>query len=337
MNKMRGVSLPGRRSQLRRGDLAEVRPADEILATLDETGSLEGVPFMPEMLEHIGRRFRVEARVERACDTVCGTGTRHMPSTVLLDDLRCTGAAHGGCQAGCRIYWKEAWLRRVSSATPPPRPSAPTAVQELEQRARANATTTNDGKMAFRCQATEFFRATELVSWRDIGSLFREYTCGNVGPGRLVRVGFRAFATELKRKFNRLSNFPFEHHGGALAAPTPVSLEPGDLVRVRSASEIAETLDESGKNRGLWFDKEMVPFCGQQRRVKSRVERFIDEQSGELVELKSDCFILDGVVCSGDLSDRRWFCPRAIYPWWREAWLRRVEEETGAVEEVERR
>jgi len=77
----------------------------------------------------------------------------------------------------------------------------------------------------------------------------------------------------------------------------------------------------------MWFDREMMPFCGRTFRVRQRIHRFIDERSGgRMVELKkSDCVTLDGVVCSGDLSLRRWFCPRAIYSYWRECWLRRVE------------
>jgi hypothetical protein len=316
----------GRKTRLRRGELVEVLPAAAILATLDDTGSLGGVPFMPEMLGHLGRRFRVEARVERACDTVCGTGARHMPGTVLLDDLRCDGAAHGGCQAGCRFYWKEAWLRQVSTDEPTTTPSDETARRELERLAEENATRQSDGKTVFRCQATEFFRATEPISWHDLGSLFGEFTCGNVGPWRLVRVGVRVFVTELQHQTGRFTNFPFKKRGGATQSAERLELEPGELVQVRSKREIARTLDESGKNRGLWFDKEMVPFCGKTHRVQARVERFINEQTGELVELKNDCLILEGVVCSGDLSDRRWFCPRAIYPWWREAWLQRVKE-----------
>ena len=52
-----------------------------------------------------------------------------------------------------------------------------------------------------------------------------------------------------------------------------------------------------------------------------KVGRFIDERTGEMINLKSDCYILDGVVCKGYMSEGRWFCPRAIYPWWRQAWL----------------
>jgi hypothetical protein len=35
---------------LKVGDVVEVRSAAEILATLDENGALDSMPFMPEML-----------------------------------------------------------------------------------------------------------------------------------------------------------------------------------------------------------------------------------------------------------------------------------------------
>src|SRR5262245_41424276 len=108
--------------ELRRGDLVEVRGPAEILATLDERGALEALPFMPEMAAFCGRRFTVERRAERICDTVQYTGSRRPPDTVLLADLRCDGLAHGGCQAECRLFWKEAWLRRVTPETPPTPP-----------------------------------------------------------------------------------------------------------------------------------------------------------------------------------------------------------------------
>ncbi len=83
-------------------------------------------------------------------------------------------------------------------------------------------------------------------------------------------------------------------------------------------------MDENGKTRGLWFDWEMKPYCGGRYRVLDRVERLIDERSGKMIEISSDCLILDGVVCSGEHSQKHWFCPRATYPYWREAWLRRA-------------
>ena len=96
---------------LRRGDLVEVKDPAAILATLDEHGALEELPFMPEMAAFCGRRFVVERRAERLCDTVHYTGSRKPARSVFLDDLRCDGSAHDGCQAECRFIWKEAWLR----------------------------------------------------------------------------------------------------------------------------------------------------------------------------------------------------------------------------------
>ena len=104
----------------------------------------------------------------------------------------------------------------------------------------------------------------------------------------------------------------------------PLALQPGDWVRVRSRNEIAGTLDRSGKTRGLWFDHEMIRYCGGTYRVKRPVRHIIDEGSGRMIDISTDCFVLDGVVCTGECSRARWFCPRGIYPFWREAWLQRV-------------
>ena len=99
--------------RLRVGERVEVRSAEEILASLDERGSLDSLPFMPEMLAFCGKRFRVFKRADKVNDIVERSGLRRMEDAVLLDEVRCDGAAHGGCQALCQILWKEAWLKRA--------------------------------------------------------------------------------------------------------------------------------------------------------------------------------------------------------------------------------
>ena len=81
---------------LRAGDLVEVRPAAEILETLDSEGTVDHVPFMPEMLQHVGSRFRVAQRAEKICDLVGPGGSRRMRDTVFLENLRCDGASPTG-------------------------------------------------------------------------------------------------------------------------------------------------------------------------------------------------------------------------------------------------
>ena len=108
---------------LKVGDLVEVRSADEILATLDERGELENLPFMPEMLAFCGQRLTVKKVAHKLCDTIGGSGMRRMTNAVHLTESRCDGSAHGGCQTACSLYWKEQWLRRVDPGSPPSTPS----------------------------------------------------------------------------------------------------------------------------------------------------------------------------------------------------------------------
>jgi len=64
------------------GDLVEVRPAAEIFSTLDEKGTLENLPFMPEMIAFCGRQFRVSRRAFKTC--VDDGEMRELGDTVFL-------------------------------------------------------------------------------------------------------------------------------------------------------------------------------------------------------------------------------------------------------------
>src|SRR5579863_1131983 len=127
--RLRNVTPPTA-LRLRTGEWVEVRSREEILSTLDGRGRLEDMPFMPEMFQYCGSRFRVFKRAHKTCDTVNRTGGRRVRSAVHLDGVRCDGGGHGGCQAACLIFWKEAWLKRVGapkrrlSLLPDARPTA---------------------------------------------------------------------------------------------------------------------------------------------------------------------------------------------------------------------
>src|SRR5262245_30796682 len=91
-----------------RGELVRVRSREEILRTLDAAGDRASLPFMPEMLQFAGREMRVYARADKTCNTVDLTGTTlQLSNTVHLVGARCDGSAHGGCHAGCLLFWRE--------------------------------------------------------------------------------------------------------------------------------------------------------------------------------------------------------------------------------------
>jgi hypothetical protein len=109
-------------------------------------------------------------------------------------------------------------------------------------------------------------------------------------------------------------------------AKTPrekLDLVPGELVQIKTVDEIKATLDANQKNRGLFFDQEMLPFCAQTFRVRGRVDHIIEESTGRMMRIPGDCIVVEGTACTGKYHMS---CPRAILPYWREIWLRRADE-----------
>lgn len=324
---------------LRAGDWVEVRSEEEILDTLEPDGSLEGQVFMPEMLQHCGHRFQVQSRADKTCDTITKTGSRRMLRTVHLD-TRCDGSAHGQCQASCLFYWKEAWLRRVdgpgpASAAPsrPERRSPPRCTREGLYAAtrKAGNAVTEGGEPIYRCQVTDILRATSPMAWWDLRQYWRDLRSGNVTLRRFFRVVAIATFNVIQR---RRGGSQYPKLGVPTLAKTPnerLDLQPGELVQIKRPDEIVATLDVNYKNRGMRFDERMMThYCGTTQRVLKRVDRIIDEQTGKMIKLPNECIILDGVICNGDLTRLRLFCPRSTYPYWREIWLRRIEESVSA-------
>jgi hypothetical protein len=69
------------------------------------------------------------------------------------------------------------------------------------------------------------------------------------------------------------------------------------------------------------FDGVMSKYCGQTAKVRARVTTIVNEQNGTMRHLPNEAIMLEGVVCTGDYMQ---FCPRRIYPFWRENWLERI-------------
>ncbi len=115
--------------------------------------------------------------------------------------------------------------------------------------------------------------------------------------------------------------FPYIEGANRRTPVQTLDLQPGELVEVLSKEEIQETLDAKNCNRGLLFDSEMLRYCGGIYRVLRRVHRIIHEKTGKMLQMKNPCIVLEGVFCQ---SEYHRLCPRAIYSYWRENWLKRA-------------
>ena len=335
---------------LRVGDWVEVRSTSEILATLDADGRYDRMPFMPEMLAFCGQRVQVQKSAHKTCDTVYPLRSRRVADAVHLT-TRCSGMEHGGCQAHCLLFWKTAWLKKVSGPHEPSHsPHEPQPSLGGERRPVIDTDglvrRQSDG-IRYDCQATALPAATDPLSPWDLRQYVRDVASGNTallsvlkrflfaGYYWLSQLGIglgppmRGFYDNVSRSAGR-AGFPRSNGIIPIDQPTPVAtlgLAPGDYVRVKPFDEILKTLNTDNRNRGMRWDAEMVPYCGKIFRVLDSVTRIIDEKSGLMMPMKTPAVILDGVICGGRYSTWCLNCPRAIYPYWREIWLERVRPE----------
>lgn len=311
------------RRHLRAGEEVVVAAPEEILATLDEDGALDGLPFMPEMLPYCGKRFQVSRRVEKTC--VEGYWTQRLfpaNDVVFLEELRCDGARHDGCKRACMIFWKEAWLRRAKPGAPPLRVD-----DEQLERLRSRLKVKHDATH-YHCQSTQLGAITKAyppkykfgVVPQSVWVSLREIWVGN--RSALEVAGLMAHGARLFLEKRRTETGVLTVPGPNKRTPTlSLDLQPGERVRVKSAVEIRATLDHDSRNRGLGMTKAMTSNCGSEHTVRAKVNRIILETTGEMREIENTVS-LDGLQC---LCHRYHFgsCPRADLEYWREIWLER--------------
>lgn len=348
--------------KLKIGDWVEVRSKEEILQTLNKSGMLDGMPFMPEMLKFCGQKFRVYKSAHKTCDYSAEPyACRNLGDSVHLE-TRCDGEAHSGCQAGCLLYWKKAWLKPVEREME--NSALTTATSQSDAAKEFNKTsgctekdlwdhlqepTTEDGTPTYICQMTQIRSATTPLAWWDLRQYIEDYLSGNVTFGRILSgliywIYFTLSNAGIKlgrplrwfyANFNPLwggTGIPRKPglipHG--IATPTAnLNLQPGELVRVKTQEQILQSVDTSNRNRGMYWDAELVPYCGKTFRVLRRVSKQIGERTRKMQEMKSPCVVLESAICQARYSSCRMFCPKSMFPYWREIWLERVEAQEG--------
>jgi hypothetical protein len=310
------------------GDLVEIRSLDEILQTLGDKGTVDGVPFMPEMAAYCGTRARVLRRVDKLTDWIHGTGVKRMHGLVLLAGLRCDGSAHGKCQSNCHLRWREEWLRPADRAGSAEifAEQAPQQTQLAALSAFASRQSDTGTGLRYVCQATELTAGGVPMRMFDPRHYALDLLTGNVRL-RPLSTGLAITFFNKVQRMCRGAVFPSYAPGITTAQPQDaLGLQPGEFVRVKPKSLIEPTLNSASRNRGLYFDRDMIRFCGSEHQVKTRVERVIIEKTGELRLLTNPCIILDGVTATGEYQG---FNPENEYIFWREVWLERVEPPNG--------
>lgn len=310
------MKAPAKAERFFHGQLVEVRSSREIAATLDANGKFDGVPFMPEMARYCGNRIRVSRRADKTC--VAGQGHRRMKSTVFLQDLRCDGAYHDGCQRNCLFFWKEAWLKPVAGNAEPIQTEP---MLDSDTSAWVDKLPTRQGDR-YSCQSTELYAATQELSRWDLTPFIREIFHGELSVREFLQIILR---TALHRLFGwRKPKTLVGSEGKKLKGD--LNLQAGEWVDVKRTEEIQASLNSEGSNCGLFFQPTMSEAIGGRYQVEFPVQKIILEQTGKMVCL-TNTVALKGVICQGVCANN---CPRSEYLYWRESWLRRADAEQPA-------
>ncbi|HKP38084.1 MAG TPA: hypothetical protein VJT71_14600 [Pyrinomonadaceae bacterium] len=310
MNPQSYASVDTRTDRLMPGDLVEVCSAAEILATLDEKGTLENLPFMPEMLAFCGRQFRVSRNAFKTC--VDDGEMRQLDDTVFLEEVRCDGGAHASCDRGCLIFWKTAWLKRPSEpSSKVNRAFLRVTEEDLSELARSGG--------QFFCQSSEILNASRPLPWWQPKQYVWDLRYNRTPLSIFSRSFLIAIYNKVAARFN-FRSWKAITGSASTNGFAPLALQPGELVRVKPLSEIKATLDAEGKNHKMLFAPAMADYCGQVMKVRDRVENIVLEATPKQRKIK-DTVVLEGATCDG-VCHR--LCPRQSLLFWRECWLERV-------------
>lgn len=305
-------------TELQVGDFVEVKSPDEILLTLDSDGTLNQLPFMPEMLPFCGKKFRIARRAFKTCNsgTKMGSNMRGFKSNdvVILEGLRCSGVDHDGCQKSCMIFWRDAWLRKVANTS---LPSSIEAGATIRLRARLK---TKSSPETYFCQASEILHVTNPLSRNErFSRCFDDLRAGNCTPFEMAR----RISIWLIWKAWRILFGPYGRGNCEQTPAKTLNLGAGEQVIVESMANIRKTLDDRSCNRGLWFSPDMRLACGQERTVDRHLEKIIVDGTGEMRVMRNTVYLKDSYCSCPHVAFGG--CPRGEYVYWREIWLQRKE------------
>ena len=210
-----------------------------------------------------------------------------MKDAVVIEDLRCDGHGFGGCEASCLFIWKEVWLQRADNTaqniSTSVEPSCRTEADLWAATQLPPSADTVELGPRYVCQATQMTAATKPLPFWSIPQFIEDYTSGNQRIGTILGAILFAlyyrvaesglgFGTPLRWLYDKIQGIrgktPYVRRMGRLPlnGPTPtmkLDLQPGELVRIKSHSEILDTVNLNLVNRGMGFHPELVPFCGQ--------------------------------------------------------------------------
>ena len=104
----------------------------------------------------------------------------------------------------------------------------------------------------------------------------------------------------------------------------PAKFREGDVVRIRSKSDVLSSVDTPNKFLESLFVDQILDYCGKQFKVYKILYHYFDEHKYRMFKVIEPLYILDGLICYGEDDMFEVKCNRSCYLFLHETWLEKV-------------
>lgn len=105
----------------------------------------------------------------------------------------------------------------------------------------------------------------------------------------------------------------------------PTKFKVGELVKVLSREDIFNTIDSGKATEGLRLTEQMLVYCGNKYKILKVISSFYNERKRRTVKPKKPLYILEDVICNGEVNSFDIKCDHCCYLLWHEDWLGHID------------
>jgi hypothetical protein len=98
----------------------------------------------------------------------------------------------------------------------------------------------------------------------------------------------------------------------------------GEVVTVLSKELIAQSLDSENKTESCIFMDQMEKYCGQNYKILKTVKNSFNYGNRKLIGSRGPIYILDNLMCDGEVGLFDHLCDKSCYLLWHQDWLKKA-------------
>jgi hypothetical protein len=99
----------------------------------------------------------------------------------------------------------------------------------------------------------------------------------------------------------------------------------GEMIRIKSRESIAALIQPENTLDGCLFMEQMWNYCGNTYPVLKVVDYFFNEHQKRSFRPRAPLYLLENILCDGNVSQLPSKCDHGCFLLWHEDWLEKVQ------------